>query len=214
MAEQNNILGMLNAVDKLDGTNYPMWVYMMRHVLVATQLWDIVIKYDERPSSIPSPNPPCPLGTTEANNVLSSIQQFTSSQPKWDGKDTQAHVVIALSVKRHIVPHIQSCTISKSARDVLKNLYAQRNEARVAMLKRHLEETMMQEGESMDAFFTKIKEFKEQLLNIGEVISNKQLISKVLAALPDSYQRFATTIRLLTRGKASFNFDELISLCL
>ena len=82
------------------------------------------------------------------------------------------------------------------------------------MLKRQLEETRMQEGESMDAFLTKIKDFKEQLLNIDEVISDKQLVSKVLAALLDSYQGFATTIRLLTRGKESFNFDELISLLL
>jgi hypothetical protein len=82
------------------------------------------------------------------------------------------------------------------------------------MLKRQLEETRMQEGESMDAFLTKIKDFKEQLLNIDEVISDKQLVSKVLAALPDSYQGFATTIRLLTRGKESFSFDELISLLL
>ena len=84
----------------------------------------------------------------------------------------------------------------------------------LCLIKRQLEETRMQEGESMDAFLTKIKDFKEQLLNIDEVISDKQLVSKVLAALPDSYQGFATTIRLLTRGKESFNFDELISLLL
>ena len=82
------------------------------------------------------------------------------------------------------------------------------------MLKQQLEETRMQEGESMDTFLTKIKDFKEQLLNIDEVISDEQLVSKVLVALLDSYQGFATTIRLLTRGKESFNFDELISLLL
>ena len=97
---------------------------------------------------------------------------------------------------------------------MLKNLYAQRNEARVVMLKCQLEETRMQEGESMDAFLTKIKNFKEQLLNIDEVISDNELVSKVLAELPDSYQGFATTIRLLTIGKESFNFHELISLLL
>ena len=66
----------------------------------------------------------------------------------------------------------------------------------------------------MDAFLTKNKDFKEQLLNIDEVIADKQLVSKALAALSDSYQGFATTIRLLTRGKESFNFNELISLLL
>ena len=154
MAEQTNIFGMLNAEDKLDGTNYPMWAYMMRHVLVAKQLWDIVIGSDERLASSSSPNSLPPSGTIDANNASSSTQQSTSSKLKWDDKDV-SHALIALSVKRHIVPHIRSCMTSKSAWDVLKNLYAQRNEARVAMLKRQLEETRMQEGESMERILNK-----------------------------------------------------------
>ena len=112
MIEQTNIFGMLNVEDKLDGTNYPMWVYMMRHVLVANLLWDIVIGSDEHPTSSSSPNSPSPSGTTGANNASSSTQQSTSSQLNWDGKDAQAHALIALSVKCHIVPHIRSCTTS------------------------------------------------------------------------------------------------------
>ena len=40
MAEQANIFGIRNVEDKLDGNNYPMWVYMMSHVFVVRQLWD------------------------------------------------------------------------------------------------------------------------------------------------------------------------------
>ena len=90
-------------------------------------------------------------------------------------------------LKCYIVPRIWFCTISKGDWDVLNNLYAQRNEPRVVMLKQQLEETKMQEGDSMDAFMTKIKDFKEQLLNIDKVIFDKQLASKVLAALPYSF---------------------------
>ena len=38
----NDVFHMLAAEDKLDGTNYPLWAYMMRHVLVAKGLWTIV----------------------------------------------------------------------------------------------------------------------------------------------------------------------------
>ena len=34
----NDVFRMLAAEDKLDGTNYPLWAYMMRHVLVAKGL--------------------------------------------------------------------------------------------------------------------------------------------------------------------------------
>ena len=86
MAEQTNLFGMLNTEDKLDGTIYPMWAYMMKYILVAKQLWDIVIRFDEFPTSSSSPNSPSPSGTSDANNASSFIpQQPTSSQLKWDG---------------------------------------------------------------------------------------------------------------------------------
>ena len=96
---------MLNAEDMLASTKYPMWAYMIKHVMIATQLWGIVIGFDEHPASSSSPNSPSP-SRTDANNASSSPHQSTSSQLKWDGKDAQAHALIALSVKCHIVSHI------------------------------------------------------------------------------------------------------------
>ena len=51
MADNNDVFRMLAAEDKLDGTNYPLWAYMMRHVLVAKGLWNIVKGNDTRPGS-------------------------------------------------------------------------------------------------------------------------------------------------------------------
>ena len=65
-------------------------------------------------------------------------------------------------MKRSIIPHICSCKIAKEAWDVLANLYQACNEARVAYLRKHLEAEHMNEGDSMDAFLTKIKDLNEQ----------------------------------------------------
>ena len=43
----------------------------------------------------------------------------TVDQTRWDGRDAQAHALIALSVKRTIIPHIWSC---KSAKDAWNTL--------------------------------------------------------------------------------------------
>ena len=64
-------------------------------------------------------------------------------------------------VKHHIVPLNPNLNHSIIAPDVLKNLYAQRKEARVVMFKRHLEATKMKHSDSMDTFLTKIKDFKK-----------------------------------------------------
>ena len=78
---KDGVLDLLSAENKLDGSNnYPLWSYMMKHILVANGLSKIV---DGR---IP---PPPPVPSTEA-------------QQKWDEKDARAHAMIALSVKTGI----------------------------------------------------------------------------------------------------------------
>ena len=51
MADNNDVFRMLAVEDKLDGTNYPLWSYMMRHVLVAKGMWNIIAGIDVRPAS-------------------------------------------------------------------------------------------------------------------------------------------------------------------
>ena len=77
---------MLSADDKLDGTNYLMWSYMMKHVLVAKQLWNIVADVDKRPGGSSSTQ----SGVVDASGSLKSASKPsppTQEQTKWDGKD-------------------------------------------------------------------------------------------------------------------------------
>ena len=56
MADNNDAFRMLVYEEKLDGTNYPLlWAYMMRHVLVARGLWNIVHGADVCPIVVATP---------------------------------------------------------------------------------------------------------------------------------------------------------------
>ena len=90
-------------------------------------------------------------------------------------------------MKRQIVPHIRSCSTSKQAWDTLASLYAERNEACVAYLRKQLEDVYMAENESVHVYVTRIKYLKEQLANIDEIIPNTSLISTLLKGLPGSF---------------------------
>ena len=136
MAESNDVFRMLVVEDKLDGTNYPLWAYMMRHVLVAKGLWNIVQGVEKRP--VTAANDGDADGIEDADlqiPVHAAVPAApTVEQLRWDGRDAQAHALIALSVKRAIIPHIRSCKTAKDAWDTLTTLYQARNEARVAYL--------------------------------------------------------------------------------
>ena len=48
----NDLFGMLLVEDKLDGTNYPMWAYMMKHVLAAKNLRLYAYGDERRPPNV------------------------------------------------------------------------------------------------------------------------------------------------------------------
>ena len=156
--------------------------YMMRHVLVAKGLWNIVQGVDVRPIVVGNAANAPETGDVEdvagSSTAATTIRAPppTAEQSHWDGKDAQAHALLALSVKRAIIPHIRSCKTSKDAWDVLATLYQARNESRVAYLRKQLESEHMNEGDSMDSFLTKIKDFKEQLISADEVLSDSSLV--------------------------------------
>ena len=217
MSENSDLFRMLSAEDKLDGNNYPMWAYMMHHVLVAKGFWDMQ-GFKVRPGSVVVDSGTfedgagfntvaaivgaAGLGTSRAAAVLP-----TAEQGRWDGRDAQAHALIALSVKRTMVPHICSATSAKQAWDILAHLYAG--------LRKQLESLHMEEGDSIDNFLTEIKDLKEQFIAVGEAISDGSLVQTILDGLPNSYQPFASTFRLITKGNPeAIKFDVLVAILL
>ncbi|MCO5613330.1 hypothetical protein L7F22_067606 [Adiantum nelumboides] len=174
MVDNNiDVFKMFAAEVRLDGDNYPMWAYMMQHVLVSKGVWNIVQVY-----------------------VL-------------------AHALIALSVKRTITPHIRSTKSAKQAWDILTGIYAGCNQAKIALLRKELESKIMNEEDDMDTFLAGIKDINEQLIFAGEIISDSFLVQTVLDALPDSYQTFASTWRLMNqRNPDIVKFDEVCTLLL
>lgn len=52
MADSNNDVFCMLSVVEDGGSNYPLWAYMMHHVLVAKEVWNIVQGLDVRPGSV------------------------------------------------------------------------------------------------------------------------------------------------------------------
>ena len=137
MADNDDVFRMLAAEDKLDGTNYSLWEYMMRHVLLAKGLWNIVAGIEFQPPSRQDRDAFVEDGTDgSCRDVAPPVAETPATQElkRWNSRVAQTHALIALSVKWTIIPHIRSCKATKEAWDVLCTLCQARNEARVAYL--------------------------------------------------------------------------------
>ena len=88
----------ITEASKLNGKNYVNWKFKLITMLEALSLWPIV-KGDEQ-------NPIDPLSLSD-----------------WNSRETQAKVLIRMSVKDNIIPHIKNSKTSKDTWDKLKGLY-------------------------------------------------------------------------------------------
>ncbi|MCO5547169.1 hypothetical protein L7F22_000612 [Adiantum nelumboides] len=180
-----DVFKMFAAMDRLDGDNYPMWAYMMQHVLVSKGVWNIVKGIDVHPGS-EDVGKVEDVASLAARIATVRVLLPTAEQARWDVKDAQANALIKLFVKRTITTHIRSAKSSKQAWDILAGLYAGRNEAKIVLLRKELESKIMNEEDDMDTFLAGVKDINEQLIFVGEVISESSLVQIFLDALPDS----------------------------
>ena len=75
-----------------------------------------------------------------------------------------------------------------------------KNEARISFLKKELDKVEMKEEDKMIQHLSKIQDLREQLLNIDEVISYEDMISKNAVSLQPSYLNFHTSLTLSLCG--------------
>jgi hypothetical protein len=73
----------------------------------------------------------------------------------------RAKIIIADSVKDHLIPQVASKNAPKEMFDALTGLYQGRNINRKMNLRTQLKNTKMQKGEIVHEYFHRISQFKE-----------------------------------------------------
>ena len=122
-------------------------------------------------------------------------------------KDTiRAKRIIADCIKDHLIPQVSSKKTPKEMFDFLTRLYEEKNINRKMNLRTQLKNTRMQKGESIQEYFSRILELKEQLEAIGDTINKDELIMTALNDLTRPWDAFIQTI---CARKEKLQFDSL-----
>ena len=101
----------LNESNKLDGSNYSNWKFKMQTMPEVQSAWMIANGDEPKPTA----------GTT--------------SVPDWEKQEGKAKMVLKMSVKDCIIPHIRECKSSNEIWTILKDLYEIRNTNHLLFLK-------------------------------------------------------------------------------
>ena len=72
------------------------------------------------------------------------------------------------SIKDHFIPQVSSKNTPKKMYDALSRMYEGRNINKMMNLRAHFKGTKMSKGESIQYYFTRVSQFREQLSAIGD----------------------------------------------
>jgi hypothetical protein len=181
----------LNEANKLNGLNFINWKFKMQTLMEGYGIWTIV-KGDES-------KPDATVGAT------------TTQIQDWDKRKNKAKVLLRMSVKDNIISHIREAKTSAKTWTTLKALYETSNTNHILFLKTKLLGIKIDGNESVSSFLGHIKEVKDRLGNIGEIVSSTDLVTITLNGMLEDYQMFI--IGLAVRDKSP-TFEELTSILL
>jgi hypothetical protein len=150
----------LNEANKLDGSNFINWKFKMQTFMEGYGVWNITKGTELKPDAA-------------AGATIAQIQD-------WEKRKNKAKVLLRMSVKDSIIPHIRDATTFVAACTTLKAMYETSNTNRILFLKTKLLGIKMDGNESVSSFLGRIKEVKDKLVNIGETVSNTDLVTITL----------------------------------
>ena len=97
--------------------------------------------------------------------------------------------IIVDSIKDHLIPQVSSKT-PKEMYDSVARMYEGRNINRNMNLRTQLKSTKMCQGESIQDYFTRVSQFKEQLEANGDSLDEDELVMTALNGLTRPWDSF------------------------
>ncbi|KAL0283628.1 UNVERIFIED_CONTAM: hypothetical protein Sangu_2877900 [Sesamum angustifolium] len=168
------------SVPIFSGQNYDYWAIKMKTYFQSQKLWEIV----EEGVTLP-----------EDSSTSSLVEKGKLENKK--AKDSEALYYIQTAVADHIFSKISVATSAKEAWSILQKEYqgsAKVHIIKLQTLRRDFENKKMKDSETIDEYYTKVRELVNQLKPYGEDIPEKRVVEKLLISVTEKYDPIVTTI--------------------
>ena len=115
---------------------------------------------------------------------------LVATKTKQKKGENKAKKIIMDSIHKHLVAFISKLGTSKEMYEKLLSMFRASNANQILFLKNKLKDIKMDKGESIQSYFMRIIEIKNDLLSIGEVIADRELTLIALGGLPSAWYVF------------------------
>jgi hypothetical protein len=182
----------MKSENKLEGaSNFRAWKTRIDLILAKNKVLDIVKGKIMEPQFEPGKQ-------KEPRNV--------AIMEKFKDNDINAMSIIVDSVNDHLIPYFSHLVSSMQMYDTLTNLFSVRNIGQVMSLKNELRDMKMNNDDNITSCFVRISQLRDQLQDIEEIISKKELVNIVLNGLPKTWGAFAASMNTRIQYPTFRNF--------
>jgi hypothetical protein len=102
--------------------------------------------------------------------------------------------IVSDLVKDHLIPHIFELQTTRQMYEALNRLYESKDISRNLTLRNHLHNMKMENSESVTSYLMRISQIRDQLLAIGDVISEKEIVTTTLNGFPTFWIPFVQEV--------------------
>lgn len=127
----------------------------------------------------------------------------------WEANDAKAQTLLVTRMSEEVMVHLISSTTSAEMWRKLLSVYEQKSETSIHIIQQRFFQFKYERGMEMSVFLSKIQGMQNQLKQMGEEISDKFAITKVLMSLPDEYKHFVSAWESAPDDKQTF--DNLVA---
>ncbi|KAJ8720626.1 hypothetical protein PYW08_006091 [Mythimna loreyi] len=176
-----NPINITSNVMKLEGTrNWNIWKFQMTVILRGQGWLDIVEGRTVKPED-----------ATDRN--------------AWETKDAKAQTLLVTRMSEDVMVHLVTCATAFEMWKKLLSVYEQKSETSIHIIQQRFFQFKYEKGIEMSVFLSKIQEIQNQLKQLGEEVSDKFAITKVLMSLPNEYKHFVSAWESAPEDKQTFN---------
>ena len=94
--------------------------------------------------------------------------------------------IIVDSIKDHLIPQVSSLKTPKAVFDALTKLFEGKNINWKMTLRNQLKNVKIQNAETIQSYFTRVSQIKEQLEVVDQEVENAEVVMITLNGLPGS----------------------------
>lgn len=156
----------LEYVTKLkDAEGFPLWSFQIEIHIGAADLLDMI-------------------------NVVPTADQ--TAKPEWKKKDFKAKKIIVSTIEQQALIHVIACKTSYDMWSRLRDIYERDSQHHKCALLQEFYEYNYKKDKDITSIIAELNNIVYKLRNLGQIIDDDMVMTKIMSALPENYRSFIT----------------------